>query len=511
MNRDGLALKFFLPVAAALALLLGAVIWAVTSYQTRSAERSFEEHLGALATASRSMVHSEAEEYYRTQGMAFHRVEEGRLSEDPAQAAFERASLAAFMADPALPHRALQHRDPQGTPRLYVLSPGRLKESCIQCHDAFGLQLFKDRQVGDVVAAFGVSISMADLYRTQRTTRILAAAGGLVLLTLISAIVVRQVRASILRPLENLSGAIGQVASGDMTVQAPVDSRDELGRLAETFNGMVADLNRALGNMGQASERVASGSIELAASAEQMNTTVHETARVGEDLRQAGREVIGALGRLDANIAAMADHTRATGGKAEEAVQDTDRGAATGRGTAEGMEAIQQASARIVEAIQVIQGIARQTNLLSLNAAIEAAKAGSMGKGFAVVAEEVRILAERSGHSAKEIEAIIHTMQSAVDGGADSVEVTLRHLEAIRERISQVSGSIHQIDRLSGDQARTSQEVGKLMGATAARLDQNAAATQQLAATVQQISGTAEDLSRVAEGLRETVRRFRLR
>jgi methyl-accepting chemotaxis protein len=175
------------------------------------------------------------------------------------------------------------------------------------------------------------------------------------------------------------------------------------------------------------------------------------------------------------------------------------------------MRAIQEATSRIVQAVKVIQGLARQTNLLSLNAAIEAAKAGAMGKGFAVVAEEVRILAERSGHSAKEVEETIHTMQDAVNEGASSVDVTLHHLEAIRDRISQVSGSIHEIGNLSQGQARASQDVGRLMNETASRLDQNAAATQQLAATVHEVAKTSDELSRVSELLKETVQRFRLR
>ncbi|WP_306591893.1 methyl-accepting chemotaxis protein [Geothrix sp. 21YS21S-4] len=510
MNRNGLALKFFLPVAASLAVLLGVAIWAATAYQTRNVEQAFEEHLTSLAVGSRSMVHSEAEDYCRSQGMAFHRVEEGRLSEDPAAAAFERVALQSFASDPSLAHRALHYRDAQGVPRVYVLSPGRLKESCAQCHDAFGVSIFKDRKIGDLVASFGVSMSTADLYRSQQTTRLLGAGAGLALLVLISAVTIRQVRVSILRPLRTVSEAIGQVAAGDMTARAAVGSEDEIGQLAGTFNGMVADLNQALRSMDQASERVASGSTELAASAEQMNVTVQETAQVGEDLRQAGQEVVEALRRLDANVETMADHTRRTGTQAEEAVQDTDRGAVTGRGTAEGMESIRQATARIVDAVQAIQGIARQTNLLSLNAAIEAAKAGTMGKGFAVVAEEIRILAERSGQSAKEIEDIVQAMQAAVSGGVDSVEVTLRHLEAIRDRISHVSGSIREIEGLSGGQARTGQDVGRMMNQTAVRLDQNAAATQELAATVRQVSDTADDLSRVAENLRGTVRRFKL-
>ena len=511
MNRKGLALKFFLPVTLSLAVILGLVIWGASAYQTSQAEKAFEEHLTSLAVSSRSMFHADAEDYCRSRGMSFHRVLDAHFSKDPAAEAFERASMNEFATIPTLEYRVGRFTNASGEPRIYVISPGRLKNSCITCHSAFGMGAFDGRKEGELVAAFGVSMSTAGLYRTQQKIQIVSVLAGLTLLIVISLIMTHRVKTSILTPLDHLSGSIGRVATGDMTVKAPVESEDEIGQLARTFNGMVSDLNHALGSMGQASEQVASGSTELAASAEQMSQTVQETARVGEDLRQAGREVLEALRQLDANVASMGDHTRQTGAKTDAAVQDTDRGAETGRGTSHGMQAIQEATARIVQAVKVIQNLARQTNLLSLNAAIEAAKAGAQGKGFAVVAEEVRVLAERSGHSAKDIEETIRAMQEAVTEGATSVDVTLHHLEAIRDRISQVSGSIHEIDTLSQGQAATSHEVGRLMNQTATRLDQNAAATHQLAATVNEVARTSDELSRVAETLKETVQRFKLR
>jgi methyl-accepting chemotaxis protein len=457
------------------------------------------------------MLHADAEEYCKTHGMTFHQIMKEDHPSDPAILAFQRDSWNQFESNRALDHQVGRWSDSNGEPLIYVLSPGRLKETCINCHNSYGINDFKGRKEGDLVASFGVSMSTATLYRTQRNIRIISLVAGLGLLVLISAIMTHRVRTSILSPLANLSGAITQVATGDMTVKARVESQDEIGQLATTFNGMVSDLNRALGSMGAASEQVASGSTELAASAEQMNSTVQETARVGEDLRRAGQEVIEAMRQLDANVESMANHTRETGARTQRAVADTDRGAETGRGTAQGMAAIQGATSRITQAVKVIQGIARQTNLLSLNAAIEAAKAGAQGKGFAVVAEEVRILAERSGQSAKEIEETIQAMQAAVTEGASSVDVTMHHLEAIRARISKVSESITEIDTLSSNQAKTSQEVGRLMDQTANRLDLNAAATHQLAATVTEIARTSEELSQVAETLKETVQRFKLR
>jgi methyl-accepting chemotaxis protein len=206
----------------------------------------------------------------------------------------------------------------------------------------------------------------------------------------------------------------------------------------------------------------------------------------------------------------VAARTQEAEARSHEAVQETGHSAEAGQGTAQGMSDIQRVTGQIVQAVTVIQEIARQTNLLSLNAAIEAAKAGQQGKGFAVVAEEVRKLAERSGTAAHEIEDLIQRTQEAVSGGVRGVDATLASLGTIRERIGGVANSIQEIGGLSRDQATTGQEVAAMMSQTTGRLAQNASATHELASTVQEIAKTSEELARVAEGLRGVVERFRL-
>jgi methyl-accepting chemotaxis protein len=174
------------------------------------------------------------------------------------------------------------------------------------------------------------------------------------------------------------------------------------------------------------------------------------------------------------------------------------------------MDEIREATGQIVQAVKVIQDLARQTNLLSLNAAIEAAKAGAQGKGFAVVAEEVRKLAERSRGAAKEIEELILHTQEAVAGGVTSVQVTMESLEAIRRRIEGLSERITQIGTFADVQAETSQRVTERMAVTSQHLAQNATATTELAATVKEIAHTSEDLAQVADGLRNLVSTFKL-
>ena len=509
MSKRSLAFKTFASVGGVLAGVILLVIWAVSAQQSALLEKGFDDRVTALAVGSRNMFHTSAEEYCKSEGMQYHRVRPGQTAQGVV-GDFERGSLALFASDPALTIRRAELTAADGSTFKYALSPARLKDECIICHGAMGMEALKDRKPGDLVAVFGVSAPTTELHRSVRNTRIGSVLAGLALLGLISWVVSLTVARTILRPLAGLSRAFEHLAHGDLTVRAEVRSQDELGQVAETFNSTVAQLNRALTTVDHASARVASGSVELAASAEEMAKAVGEVALVSEELRGAGLAVQEALLELGANVAAMAEHSARTGTEAEAAERDTTKGTATGHSAAEGMQAIQEATGRIFTAVQAIQNIARQTNLLSLNAAIEAAKAGTLGKGFAVVAEEVRKLAEQSTHSAKEIEEIIGVTERAVAGGDASVQVTITNLASIRTRIADVTRRVRDIGALSTRQAHTSAGVSLLMGRTAAGLNQNAAATHELSATVQEVARTSEELSRVAEELKEIVRGFRL-
>jgi len=307
---------------------------------------------------------------------------------------------------------------------------------------------------------------------------------------------------------------IGQLVQGlrdsDLSKVITVDTRDEIAEAADAFNAYNARMRETVRNIAGFSDRVASGSAELAATSQEMARAVHDIARVSEELRDSGLQVSEAMNGLNGNVEAMGHRTHATAGQSREAVEDTQRGALAGQAASQGMEQIRDAAGQVMRAVQVIQEIARQTNLLSLNAAIEAAKAGSLGKGFAVVAEEVRKLAERSRGAAQEIAQLNERSQEAVAGGEQGVRTTLENLEAIRARIDAIAGSIQEIGQLSNAQANTSRDVAERMAHTTGRLAQNASATQELSATVQEITKTSDDLASVAEGLRHVVAGFKV-
>ena len=352
----------------------------------------------------------------------------------------------------------------------------------------------------------GTGVYVDDVDRQVRTIALVMLAGILLVSALVY-LLARRISRRMVLPLQQL---VEGLKHSDLSRQIAVKVEDEIGEAARAFNDYNGGMRRTVQDVSQFADRAASGSHELAASAEQMSQAVAEIARVSEALKSAGEQVSEALRGLGSNAGLVATQTREAETQSRDIVQETDRSAEAGQDTAKGMTDIKQVTDQIVRAVTVIQDIARQTNLLSLNAAIEAAKAGQQGKGFAVVAEEVRKLAERSGTAAREIEGLIQRTQEVVSGGVQSVETTLASLQAIHDRIGTMANSISDIGGLSRQQEATGRNVADLMSQTTGRLSQNAAATHELASTVHEIARTSEELARVAEGLRSVVGGFKL-
>ncbi|NDV23880.1 methyl-accepting chemotaxis protein [Desulfovibrio sp. JC022] len=273
-----------------------------------------------------------------------------------------------------------------------------------------------------------------------------------------------------------------RMSEGDFTRTLNIDQKDEVGILAAALNNMVNRLSVVVGEVGSASENVASGSEELSATAESLSQSSTEQAANVE-------EVSSSMEQMTGNIRQNAENAQQTESIAVQSAQQAEE---SGKAVTQAVEAMKN----IAEKISIIEEIARQTNLLALNAAIEAARAGEHGKGFAVVAAEVRKLAERSGEAAREIGDLSSGTVSVAEKAGEMLVQLVPDIKRTAELVQEITAG-------SSEQLTGAEQINKAVQ----QLDQ---VTQQNASASEEMASTSEELSSQAEELQQTMGFFRV-
>ena len=405
---------------------------------------------------------------------------------------------------------------------LHVINPTKasknyLGKDCILCHQV---------PENTVLGIVSMKVSLDSVESEVAAFRIKIAGVALAALGALLVIIYLLTKHFVTAPLDELRKGLNEIATGegDLTRRLPVNGKDEVGQCSEVFNQMMENFNQLVRQVRDSASQVSSRVTALSDHADRVSQSSGQQYEKSSDAAAAVEQLVSSI----SSIAQSAEHVQHQSQESLARAEEGNRNLDVLMGE---MNVVERAVKEMADSVndfvrntesitlmtREVKDIAEQTNLLALNAAIEAARAGEQGRGFAVVADEVRKLAEKSSRSASEIDAITANLSNQSIAVRRSIDEGLHHLTTSQSAVSSVSSVLH---ATHGSVA----EVGHGLDAIASATDQQrrfssdveasieaiAGMARENTGTVEETTGAAHDLKRLAEGLAAMVGRFKV-
>ena len=398
----------------------------------------------------------------------------------------------------------------------YTVSKNFRGTNCLICHE-----VPEGYHNGASVVDLDITVNNAEL---RELVWILLAAIVLIQVTLWQ-LINYILRRLVSGPAGRMKTAMVEITNtGDFTRRVAAGSDDEIGQTIRSFNDLMGNLQTAFRQMHDGIERVAESSQSLSTSSKQVAGSSTNQSEAASSMAATVEQVTVSIGHVSEGASEALRISRNSGELSEQggevihrAADEMRKIAETVRQTSVSIENLGAQSSRISSIVMVIKEIADQTNLLALNAAIEAARAGEQGRGFAVVADEVRKLAERTTQSTQEVTGMIDTIQQAshaaligMAAAVDQVNGGVALAQQAGDAINQIKAESGQVLRTVSDISTALEEQSKASNDIAVRIEQVAQMTEQNSVAAEQTANAADQLAKLADDMRNTVNRFRI-
>lgn len=357
-------------------------------------------------------------------------------------------------------------------------------------------------------------------YQTGRRVIVVASLVAIGLGIFIAVLLTGNIR----KPLAQAVEVMRRMAEGDLTVSIETDRKDEIGNMLKALKEMDSKFINLIGDIKRAVESLSSASTQLSASSEEISRSMGTQSGRATQIATAAEEMSQTVVDVAKNSSSIAESAHAASEKAKEgeaavkrSIEESNVISATVNTSAQVMKSLGLKSKQIGEIVSVINDIADQTNLLALNAAIEAARAGEQGRGFAVVADEVRKLAERTAKATAEITTMIRSVQDEVNEAIVSMDTSTKRVDAgvsmsleAGRTLREIVDSVDKLQSMVQQIASATEEMSSVAETISGDVQSIAQGSKEIAGGSEQIAETSSDIARQGTSLHDAVSRFRL-